>query len=83
MARLLQCLPAATLGDLNEGEENDDDEAFSPSPSSSDEAGGARGGFSSLAAAVLPLARRHGLTRAELVLRVRGWVGACHCIWID
>lgn len=75
LARLLQRTPPATLGDLDA---SDDDEAPEQSDaaaattSTSGVGGGEKGKASSLAAAILPVVRRHGLTRAELVLRVGG-----------
>lgn len=99
LARLLQRTPPATLGDFDDGSSSsvpsssasssDDDEAPSDiagaKEEDGEEAGGVTGGNkSSLAAAILPLVRRHGLTRAELVLRVRYDGGICclYCVYL-
>jgi hypothetical protein len=62
MARLLQRVPPQTLIGGVDAETDSDDEK---------EEGGKEGpGALSLAASVLPSVQQHGLTRAELVLRV-------------
>ncbi len=69
LARLLQRVPPSALGGLDSATDTDDDDEEEEEKEKEGKEAAAVAPLS-LASAVLPSIQRHGLTRAELVLRV-------------